>query len=90
VSFHLGLLAGFLGRFDDAERHFAAAAAEHQRIGAPTYLARTRLEWARMLLARGDAGDEARARTLLTEASAVAEELGLLGVERASAALLGP
>jgi tetratricopeptide (TPR) repeat protein len=89
VSFHLGLLAGFLGRFDAAEEHFTEAAADHERIGAPTYLARTRLEWARTLLARGGTGDEDRARALLIEASAVAEELGLLGVEREAAALLG-
>jgi tetratricopeptide (TPR) repeat protein len=89
VSFHLGLLAAFLGRFDEAEEHFTEAATDHERIGAPTYLARTRLEWARMLLARRRAGDERRADTLLTEASAAARELGLFGVEREAAALLG-
>jgi len=88
VSFHLGLLASFLGRFDAAEEHFTEAAADHERIGAPTYLARTRLEWARMLLARGGPGDEGRAHTLLTEASSVAKELGLAGVEREAAALI--
>ena len=89
VSFHLGLLAGFLQRFDTAEQHFTDAAAEHERIGAPTYLARTRLEWARMLLARGEAGDGDRAQALLADASAVAKELGLLGVEREATVLLG-
>ena len=89
VSFYLGVLAGFLGRFELAEEHFVRAAADQERIGAPAYLARTRLEWARTLLRRGRTADETRARTLLTEASAVAGELGLVGVEREAAALLG-
>jgi hypothetical protein len=89
VSFHLGLLATFLGWFDDAEVHFVTAAADHERIGAPAFLARTRLEWARMLLSRGEAGDLARARPLLEAALGGARDLGLLGVERDAAALLG-
>jgi tetratricopeptide (TPR) repeat protein len=89
MSFHLGALAAFLGRFDEADRHFATAATDHERIGAPTYLARTRLEWARALLARGEAGDDARAHALLTAASGAAREFGLLGVERDATALLG-
>jgi class 3 adenylate cyclase len=88
VSFHLGLLSAFLGRFVAAEEHFSQAVTDHEGIGAPTYLARTRLEWARMLLARRGPGDEARAHTLLIDASATARELGLHGVERDAAALL--
>lgn len=89
VSFHLGLLAGFLRRFSDAERHFFAAMAEQERMGAPTYLARTRLEWGRLLLDRGEPGDVAQAQTMLRDALAAAMELGLLSVERDATALLG-
>lgn len=32
---HLGMLATTLGRFDEAETHFATAASTHERIGAP-------------------------------------------------------
>lgn len=60
---------------DDAETWFAAAAATHERLGAPHWLARTRLERARMLLARGAAGDAERARELLGQALATAREL---------------
>ena len=49
----LGALATLLGRFDEAEAQFAAATDLHGRIGAPCWLARTRLEWSRMLLRRG-------------------------------------
>jgi hypothetical protein len=88
VSFHLGLLAAFLGRFADAGVHFAQAAAEQERIGARSFLARTRLEWARMLLSRAETGDVDRARSLLAQALAVAGELGLRAIERQAATLL--
>lgn len=85
---HLGMLATTLGRFDEAETHFATAASTHERIGALAWLARTRLEWARMLLARRQPGDAARARDLLGQALATARELGLGNVERRAVALL--
>jgi class 3 adenylate cyclase len=88
VSHHLGRLATTLGRFDDADGRFAAAAAIHDRIAAPIWLARTRLEWARMLLTRRHPGDAERAQELLRQALATARELGLAKVERDAVALL--
>jgi class 3 adenylate cyclase/tetratricopeptide (TPR) repeat protein len=38
---HLGMLAATLERWGDADEHFAAAAAMHQRMGAWAFLART-------------------------------------------------
>ena len=72
VLHYLGLLATTMGRFDDAQARFAASTATHQRIQAPTWLARTRLEWARMLLTRRQPGDAERARELLGQAIATA------------------
>jgi tetratricopeptide (TPR) repeat protein len=88
VSHYLGTLDTGLGRFDEAETRFGEAAATHARIGAPTWLARTHLEWARMLLERGRPGDAERARELLDRALATARELGLAGVEQRAVALL--
>jgi class 3 adenylate cyclase/tetratricopeptide (TPR) repeat protein len=88
VSHYLGLLATTLGRFEDAEAHFAAAATTHEAIGAPTWLARTRLEWARLLLARRQAGDVEQARVLLGQTLDIARELGLANVERRAVQLL--
>lgn len=88
VHHYLGLLAGSLGRYDAAEAHFADAAAVHARMNAPAFLARTRLEWACTLLARGGPGDGERARTLLGQALATALDLGLGTVERRAGALL--
>jgi tetratricopeptide (TPR) repeat protein len=88
VGHYLACLAGALGRYKDAERHFVAAAATHDRIGAPAWLARTHLEWARMLLTRHQPGDAAQARELLGRALATAQELGLANVERRAVELL--
>jgi tetratricopeptide (TPR) repeat protein len=88
VSHYLGLLATTLGSFDGAEDHFSAAAATHERISAPIWLARTRLEWARMLLARKDRGDAQRARALLDQAITTARALGLANVQRRAGELL--
>ena len=89
MAHHLGLLSTTLGRYDEAETWFAAATATHERIGAPHWLARTRLEWAGMLLARRQPGDAERAHELLGQALATARQLGLANVERRAVALLG-
>ncbi|MGH2627991.1 MAG: hypothetical protein ACRDHY_15230, partial [Anaerolineales bacterium] len=88
VAHHLGMLASTLGHYDEAEARFAAAAATHGRIGARSWLARTRLEWARMLLTRRQPGDTDRAQELLGQALATARELGLGNVERRAVELL--
>lgn len=89
ASHHLGMLAGVLGRFNDAEQHFSAAEATHVRIGAPVWLARTHLEWARMLTTRRAPGDAERRRALLDQALDAARRLGLAKVESDAVALLG-
>ena len=82
VSHYLGLLAATLDRFDEAEAHFAAAAETHERNDMPPCLARTRCEWAAMLLQRGEPADAERASDLLDQALTTARDLGLAGVER--------
>jgi tetratricopeptide (TPR) repeat protein len=64
VSRSLGNAAHGLGRWDDAVRHFEAALAENARMGARLWIARTVDDYARMLHARGGAGDAARAEAL--------------------------
>ncbi|MGH8972172.1 MAG: hypothetical protein ACRD0C_03095, partial [Acidimicrobiia bacterium] len=87
-SHHLGRLATTLGLFAEAEAYFLDAAAAHQRLGAPAWLARTRLECARMLLRRNGPADADRARSMLGGALGVARDLGLAGVERQAVSLL--
>jgi DNA-binding SARP family transcriptional activator len=69
VALALGQLAGVLGRWDDAERHFTAALATHRRLGAAPLVARTRLEHARVLIRAGDPTERDRTRALLSSAS---------------------
>jgi hypothetical protein len=87
-SHYLGMLAISLGQWDHAEKHLADAATVHRGMGARADLARTRLEWARMLLTRRQPGDADRARELLGQALLTARELGLATVERRAVELL--
>jgi tetratricopeptide (TPR) repeat protein len=88
VAHYLAILAATSGDFDEAERRFADAAATHERIAAPHWLARTRLEWARMLVNRHRPGDDERARRLLGQTLATARERGLATIERRAVQLL--
>ncbi len=81
VSHDLGLLATALGRYDEADGHFARAEAVQERIGARGTLVHTRLEWARMLLRRDRGEDTERARALLQAARAGAQATVLPIVE---------
>jgi hypothetical protein len=72
-----GMLAACLGRWDDAERHFAEALAMNERLGARPYIVRTRRAWAGMLLDRGTPDDAVHARDLIAAALDEAELLGM-------------
>jgi class 3 adenylate cyclase len=82
VSLYLAMLAAAAGDYSQAEAEFAAAAATHDRIRAPIWLARTRLEWARMLLARAGGDDLEQANQLLLEALETARKFGLARLEQ--------
>ena len=58
----------------------ADALVTSERIGAPPHAARTSADYARMLLARGAAGDAERAHTLLAQGRSIAERIGQRGV----------
>jgi tetratricopeptide (TPR) repeat protein len=88
VDHYLGLLATAMGRLDEADRHFREAVAVNQRLEAPVWLARTRLEWGELLRRRGGPGDAEHAAELLGQALTTAVALGLGAVERRARALL--
>ena len=88
VARYLGMLAAALGRHDDAEAHYRRSAEIHEQIGAAVFLARTRLGWAELLLARGGDGDREQAQALLGQALATARELGSPALEASADALL--
>jgi class 3 adenylate cyclase/tetratricopeptide (TPR) repeat protein len=88
MAHYLGILAAVLGRYREAEIHFAAAAELNERLQVPFHLARTQLEWARVLSERAGPGDVDRARALLEDAAATADEFGCAQVERRARRLL--
>jgi class 3 adenylate cyclase/tetratricopeptide (TPR) repeat protein len=89
VAYYLGLLCRTIRDWPAADTYFTAAAATHERIDAPSWLARTRVEWARMLLARVEQGDQDRATELLRQALSTARDVGLPKIEREAVDLLG-
>jgi tetratricopeptide (TPR) repeat protein len=85
----LGLLAGMLGRWEEAEGHFRAALEMDRRMGARPWAAHTRHEHAAMLLVRDEPGDAEHAHELLAEAISAYEELGMKTWAKRAGALAG-
>jgi class 3 adenylate cyclase len=81
-SHHLGILAAAMSQWEAGEGHFSEAAGMHERLGAKVLLARTRLEWATMLTARGRAEDVGRTRDLVDAVLTEARRLRLHVLER--------
>jgi len=67
-------------RWAEAADHFEAAIGAHDRLEARPFLARTRYEYARMLLRRGQPADRGRAVGLLDRALATASSMGMAAV----------
>jgi DNA-binding NarL/FixJ family response regulator len=84
---YLGMLAATLGRTDEAEERFLAAAALERRMGATTWLAHTAYEHGRVLLESGAAG---RAAPLLAEAAQLADAVGMQALSARVGALRAP
>jgi tetratricopeptide (TPR) repeat protein len=89
ISHYLGLLAAASERLSDAEQHFEDALNSNERMGLIPWLARTRHEYARMLLARDGPGDRERAERVLGEAQTAYRELGMNGYAAEAAVLAG-
>ena len=88
TTHYMALLDATMGRLDRSDGLFAATAAAYERLGAAPWLARARVDWAQMLVARGRRRDSRLAEPLLGEALATARELGLARVEAIATSLL--
>jgi hypothetical protein len=77
VSRYLGISAAAAGNWEAAARHFELARSACTRQRARPFQALLGIDEARMLAARNKTGDTARALRLLTEARAIADELGM-------------
>jgi len=87
VSRPLGVLAATLARWQAAERHVEDALEMNARMGARPWVAHTQHDYARMLLARGRAGDRQTASQLLASCLATFRELGMERFSREAASL---
>ena len=73
---YLGMLAATLEEWERSEQHFEHAIALNRQMDVGTWLAHTHYEYARMLLAAGQAEHE-RAAVALREAGELASSIGL-------------
>ena len=88
VSHVLGRICSLLGRDDEADQRFRAGLEMHEHLGHDQFAARTRIDWAQMLLQRGGEGDHERALELVRGALEVAERRGYAAAERRARAVL--
>jgi tetratricopeptide (TPR) repeat protein len=88
VAYYCGSLESVLGRYDEAEKHFAKAAELNARGQLEFSAAVTHLQWGRMHSARGGPGDLERARDLLAQAHDTAVSRGYAGIARRATAAL--
>lgn len=86
---YLGMLSATARDWPAAEDHFRRALELNERIKAWPRLAWTRLEYARMLLARGQKGDSVLASELRRMAVAAAERMGMGLLLQRNAAMEG-
>ncbi|HVT75687.1 MAG TPA: AAA family ATPase, partial [Acidimicrobiales bacterium] len=76
LEHYLGALAASLGRYDEAVERLERSAALHERINAPFFEARSRLQLADALAARAHDDDAARAQLALARAGVLAKRHG--------------
>jgi DNA-binding CsgD family transcriptional regulator/tetratricopeptide (TPR) repeat protein len=74
---YLGRLATTLGEHERAIEHFEQALIINRAMGAPTWVAHTLYEYGRTLRMRGRHDDAGQASSLLSEAAALAERIGM-------------
>jgi eukaryotic-like serine/threonine-protein kinase len=77
VARSLGVLAGTLGRLDEAQRLFEDALDSNAKIGARPWVAQTQYDYARMLHERAGPEKAQRKLRLLTDCRRAAGELGM-------------
>jgi hypothetical protein len=82
LSRHLGLLATVLERWDDAARHFEDALTMNERMRSPPLVATTQVDYAKMLIVKGDPANRDRSAGFLSKAELTAQDLGMAALLR--------
>ena len=75
VAFYLGKLASLLGRGEAAKGHFTEALDISHKLDSPYWIARTQIEWARLLRKPGPE-DRAKAESMRESALRTARRHG--------------
>jgi predicted ATPase/DNA-binding SARP family transcriptional activator/class 3 adenylate cyclase len=88
VSRDLGALAAVRSNSEQAAQHFEDALEQNARMGARPWLTHTEHDYARLLLARDEPADSARAEELLGSAQMTCQDLGMTGLAAKVTALL--
>jgi class 3 adenylate cyclase/tetratricopeptide (TPR) repeat protein len=88
VAYYCGTLESVLGRYNEADTHFAKAAELNASGQMEFAAAATHLQWGRMLLARRGPGDLERARDHLSQAHDTAASRGYAGIARRATSAL--
>jgi class 3 adenylate cyclase/tetratricopeptide (TPR) repeat protein len=90
LSRSLGRVAHLLGHHDEAESLFQAAMSMNERLEAPYWIARTKLDYADLLIVdRAQSDDVVKAKEMVRQALAAAHEYGFGALERRANVLLG-
>ncbi len=82
VTHHQGILRAIQGDLDAAVVHLSAAVDSERQIGGRAWLVRSLAELSRTYSTRRGHGDTEAARAAAGEASAIADEIGMQGIER--------
>ena len=88
VSHYLGVAAAALGEFDRAEELFVEAIGVHDAMQSPPFVARSKMGYAGVLIRRGASEDLENAKSLARDVRAIAQELGMAGLESQAQQLL--
>jgi len=88
VARYLGLLAGTLEQWTEADRHFTDAATMNRAMGAQPFLAKTLFDHGRMLIERPQVAALKRGLSLLRQAHALATRLSMPGLLRDCEAIM--
>jgi class 3 adenylate cyclase/tetratricopeptide (TPR) repeat protein len=87
VAFHLGTLAALLGRDDDSSAWFSEALEISRKLDSQYWIARTQVEWARLLRGPGQA-DAGNADAMLGSALTTSQRCGFRPLVQQAESLL--
>jgi eukaryotic-like serine/threonine-protein kinase len=87
TGYYLGLISTMLEDYDAADQNFADALKKNEQMDARPEISQTKYAWADMLVRRGDPADGDRALKLVDESLQLADELGMVRLERQALSL---